>query len=93
MLAFQDEEIMKGEKRIREWQSKFVSLQGKLNDTIDKVPEQFEDLLLRLDEMKIKVEELKNPGRINFETIKEEISDIDNKIEREYQAIQKKLYS
>ncbi len=93
MLAFQDEEIMKGEKRIREWQSKFVSLQGKLDNTMDNIPERFENLLLSLDEMKIKVEELKNPGRVNFEKIKEEINDIDNKIGAEYQAIQTKLYS
>ncbi|HKB86045.1 MAG TPA: hypothetical protein VKD08_07760 [Ignavibacteriaceae bacterium] len=93
MLAFQDEEIMNGEKKIREWQSKFVSLQGKLDNTMDNIPDQFEKLLLRLDEMKIKVEELKNPGRVNFEKIKGEIKDIDNKIDAEYRAIQKNLYS
>jgi len=43
--------------------------------------------------MKIKVEELKNPGRVNFEKIKGEIKDIDNKIDAEYRAIQKNLYS
>ncbi len=93
MLAFQDEEISKGEKKIVEWRSKFVGLQGKLNNSSDNISDQFEDMLLKLDEMKIKVEELKNPGSNNFETIRGEINKIDGQIDEGYNRILRKLYS
>lgn len=93
MLAFQDEEIMKGEKKIAEWRSKIVRLQGRLNNASDNISDQFVDMLLKLDEMKIKVEELKNPGSTNFETIRDEIIEIDVHIGREYDRIQRKLFS
>jgi len=93
MLAFQDEEILKGEKKIRDWRSKLVGLRNKFNDSInDEVSEQFEDMLFNLDEMKIKVEELKIPGNEKFETIRDEIKKIDDKINREYLEIESKLY-
>jgi predicted nucleic acid-binding Zn-ribbon protein len=93
MLVFQDEEIMKGEKKIAEWRSKIVRLQGHLNNASDNISDQFVDMLLKLDEMKIKVEELKNPGSTSFETIRDEIIEIDVHIGREYDRIQRKLYS
>lgn len=93
MLAFQDEEIMKGEKRIREWQSKFVGLQSRLNHTMGDITEEFEDILKRLDEMKIRVEELKNPGDIGFEKLRGEINEINEKIEKDFIELQRKLYS
>ena len=67
MLSFQDEEISNGERRIREWQSKFVGLQSRLDRTMGDISEQFEDMLQRLDEMRIRVEELKVPGTDRFE--------------------------
>ncbi len=93
MLAFQDEEILKGEKKIVEWRTKFVGLQAKLNNSSVDISDLFEDMLLKLDEMKTKVEEFKNPGRDNFETIREEINKIDRQIGEDYAVIQKKLYS
>ena len=93
MLTFQDEEISKVEKKIEEWRTKFVGLQAKLNNTSDNVSDQFEDMLLKLDEMKIKVEELKNPGSDTFESIRDEINKIDRQIKEDYEKIQKKLYS
>ena len=93
MLTFQDEEILKGEKRIREWQTKFVGLQSRLNDSMGNISEHFEDMLLKLDEMKIKVEELKSPGSYDFEKLKVEIDEIDVKIGEDYVEIRKKLYS
>ena len=93
MLTFQDEEILKGEKKIREWRSKFVGLQSRLNNSMGNISENFEDMLLKLDEMKIKVEELKNPGKDNFEKLRDEINEIDVKIGEDYVEIRKKLYS
>ncbi len=93
MLTFQDEEILKGEKRIREWQSKFVGLQSRLNRTMGDISEQFEDMLQRLDEMRIKVEELKVPGTDSFENLRGKISEINSRIEQDYREIEKKLYS
>ncbi len=94
MLTFQDEEITKGEKKIREWQTKFVGLQNKLNNSVgESISEQFEDLLFYLDEMKIKVEELKIPGITSFEALRNEINKIDNKIGEEYLEIRKRLFS
>ena len=93
MLTFQDEEILKGERRIREWQTKFVGLQSRLNDSMGNISEHFEDMLLKLDEMKIKVEELKSPGDYDFEKLKDEINEIDVKIGEDYVEIRKKLYS
>jgi hypothetical protein len=92
MLAFQDEEIVKGEKKVAEWRLKFVGLQGGLNDSSDSISDEFEDMLLKLDEMKIKVEELKNPGRSTFETIRDEINRIDDQISEEYSRLQRKLF-
>lgn len=93
MLSFQDEEISKGERRIREWQSKFVGLQSRLNRTMGDISEQLEDMLQRLDEMRIRVEELKVPGTDSFEKLRGEIKDIDNRIEQDYLEIERKLYS
>ena len=93
MLTFQDEEISKGEKKIAAWRTKFVGLQGRLNNSSDNIFNQFEDMMLKLDEMKIKVEELKNPGSVNFETIRDQINKIDVQIEEEYERLQRKLYS
>ncbi len=93
MLTFQDEELSKGEKKIAEWRSKFVGLQSRLNNSSDNISDQFEDMLLKLDEMKIKVEELKNPGSNNFESIRDEINKIDRLICEEYSRVQRKLYS
>jgi hypothetical protein len=94
MLTFQDEEIFKGEKKIREWQTKFVGLQNKLNNSIgENISDQFEDMLFQLDEMKIKIEELKNPGSENFEDLREQINKIDDLIEKEYREILKWIYS
>jgi hypothetical protein len=93
MLSFQDEEISKGERRIREWQSKFVGLQSRLNRTMGDISEQFEDMLQRLDEMRIRVEELKVPGTDSFEKLRGEIVEINNRIEKDYLEIEKKLYS
>ncbi len=92
MLSFRDEEILKGEKKIRHWQLKFVGLQSRIDNNLDNISEQFEDLLLRLDEMKIRVEELKIPGIENFEKLRVEINEIDNRIEIEFNQIQKKLF-
>jgi len=92
MLTFQEEEILKGEKKIRHWQLKFVGLQSRIDNNLSNISEQFEDLLLSLDEMKIKVEELKKPGIENFEKITMEINKIDNRIELEFGQIQKRLF-
>jgi len=93
MLAFQDEEIIKGEKKIREWQSKFVGLQSRLNHTLGDISVEFEDILKRLDEMKIRVEELKNPGDESLEKLRGEINKINDKIEQDFIELQRKLYS
>ncbi len=93
MLTFQDEEISKGEKKIAAWRIKFVGLQGRLNDSSDNIFNQFEDMMLKLDEMKIKVEELKNPGSVTFESIRDQINKINVQIEEDYERIQRKLYS
>ena len=93
MFTFQDEEILKGEKKIRHWQLKFVGLQSRIDNNLSNIAEQFEDLLLSLDEMRIKVEELKNPGNENFEILRVEINEIDNRIEQEFNQIQKKLFT
>ena len=53
MFTFQDEEILKGEKKIRHWQLKFVGLQSRIDNNLSNIAEQFEDLLLSLDEMRI----------------------------------------
>ncbi len=92
MLTFQDEETSKADKKIEEWRTKFVGLQARLNNTSDSISDQFEDMLRKLDEMKIKVEELKNPGSNSFESIKDEINKIDSLIREDYDSIQKKLY-
>lgn len=92
MLNFQDEEISKGEKKMREWRVKFIGLRNKFNYSInEKISEQFEDILLSLDKMKIKVEEFKNPSNKNFESIRDEINGIDKKISNEYKDIENKL--
>ncbi len=92
MLNFQDEEISRGEKKIREWRVKFVRLRNKFNDSNnEKISEQFEDMFLSLDKMKIKVEEFKNPGNKNFESIRDEINRIDKRISEEYKEIENKL--
>lgn len=93
MLSFQDEEILKGEKRIRAWQSKFVGLQSRLNITMGDISEQFDDMLQQLDEMRIKVEELKVPGTDSFEKLRGEIIEINNRIEQDYLEIERKLFS
>ena len=93
MLSFQDEEISNGERRIREWQSKFVGLQSRLDRTMGDISEQFEDMLQRLDEMRIRVEELKAPGTDRFEKLRGEIVEINDRIEKDYLEIERKLYS
>jgi predicted nucleic acid-binding Zn-ribbon protein len=93
MLSFQDEEISNGERRIREWQSKFVGLQSRLDRTMGDISEQFEDMLQRLDEMRIRVEELKVPGTDRFEKLRGEIVEINDRIEKDYLEIERKLYS
>jgi hypothetical protein len=92
MLTFQDEEISKGEKKIREWRVKLVRLRNKYDESLNEwISDQFEDMLLNLDKMKIKVDELKTPGTERFETIKDEINRIDKKIGREFREIEKEL--
>jgi hypothetical protein len=93
MLALQDEEILKDEKKIRAWQVKFVGLQNNLSNSIsDIISDQLEDMLLNLDEMKIKVEALKNPGDDNYKVLMDEIKKIDDKIDEYYREIQKNLF-
>lgn len=92
MLTFQDEEISKGEKKIREWRVKLVGLRNKYNDSVnERMSDRFEDMLLNLDKMKIKVEEMKIPGNEKFETIRDEIKRIDKKIGREFREIKNEL--
>lgn len=92
MFDFQEEEIYKCEKKISDWRIMFVRLRNKFNDSInEKMSDLFEDILLSLDKMKIKVEELKNPGNKNYESIRKEINTIDNKIDLEYKEIEGKL--
>lgn len=93
MFAFQDEEISKGEKKIRDWRTKFVGLRNKFNDSInERMSDQFEDMLLSLDKMKTKVEELKYSGNENFESLRNEIKGIDKKIGREYREVEKEIF-
>ena len=91
-MLFQDEEIFKGEKKIYDWRAKLVGLQNQINNSIGhELSGNFEDMLLLLDKLRIKVEELKNSGQETFESIRYQINEINNKLDENYKKVKNKL--